>query len=149
MTVANLLDKKGRQVVSIHKDAIVYEAMQILIEKNIGCLLVMDENGEVAGILSERDILHSAFHSQSNCKGLPVTDIMTRREELVVAGENDSVESLMDAMTEKHIRHIPIVAENGKPCGIISIGDLVKVQLSDRDYEIRYLRDYITDAYPR
>lgn len=149
MTVGALLDKKGRKIISIHKDAIVLEAMQLLIDNKIGCLLVMSEDGEVDGIVSERDILYSAFHSQANCKGLPIGEIMTRRNDLVVSGELDEVESLMEAMTEKHIRHIPIVDENGKPRGIISIGDIVKAQLSDKDHEIRYLRDYITDAYPR
>jgi CBS domain-containing protein len=148
MTVANLLDKKGREVVSIHQDAIVYEAMQLLIEKNIGSLLVMDDKGEVMGILCERDILRSAFKAQANCKGLGVAQIMTPREKLVVAGEQDALESLMDAMTEKHIRHIPIVSKEGKPTGLISIGDLVKAQLSDKDYEIRYLKDYISHGYP-
>lgn len=149
MRVADLLDKKGRKVIAIHKDAIVYEAMQLLIEKNIGALLVQDDKGDILGIVSERDILRSAFHSQANCKGLAIISIMTPREKLVVSGEQDTVESLMDAMTEKHIRHIPIVSADGKPTGIISIGDLVKAQLSDKDHEIRYLRDYITDSYPR
>ncbi len=149
MKVSALLDKKGRHVYTIHREAIVYEAMSILFEKNIGCLLVMDDNGEVEGIVSERDILRSAYRSQANCKGMSVIDIMTHRDQLVVAGEQDDIESLMDAMTEKHIRHIPIVGDDGKPMGLISIGDLVKAQLSDKDYEIRYLRDYIAGTYPR
>jgi len=149
MTVGNLLDRKGRKVNSIHKDAIVFEAVQLMNEKKIGCLLVMDENDELNGIVSERDVLRSISQTKTNFKGLPVTDIMTPREQLIVARDEDVLVTLMDTMTEKHIRHIPVVDKNGKPQGIISIGDLVKAQLSDKEHEITYLRDYISDVYPR
>jgi CBS domain-containing protein len=148
MKVKELLDKKGREVYSIHHDAIIYEAMQQMTERNISCLVVTGDKKEVVGIISERDILRCAYNSQTNFKGSIVQKVMTPQKGLVIAHEDDDIEALMDAMTEKRIRHIPIVDTKGALQGLISIGDLVKAQLSDKDYQIRYLSDYIIGSYP-
>jgi CBS domain-containing protein len=148
MKAEKILESKGKDVYSIHIDAIVSEALQVLNEKNIGALIVLDGQQNVQGIVSERDIMHNCFRSQANVKGLAVKDVMTPREKLIVARAEDDVNDLMAAMTEKHVRHIPVVDEKDRVVGMISIGDIIKAMLKDKDYQIHHLRDYIESKYP-
>jgi CBS domain-containing protein len=148
MKAEKILESKGREVFSIHIDAIVNDALQIMSEKNIGALIVLDSQQNIQGIVSERDVMRSCHRSQANVRGLAVKDVMTCREKLIVAKAGDDVNDLMGAMTQNHIRHLPIVDDKDKVVGMISIGDIIKALIKDRDYQIRHLKDYIESKYP-
>ncbi len=148
MKVEKILEGKDKAVFSVHVDAIVSDALQSMNEKNIGALMVVDSHENIQGIVSERDIMRNCYRSQANVKGLAVKDVMTPREKLIVARAEDEVNDLMAAMTQNHIRHIPVVDEHDKVVGMISIGDIIKAMLKDKDYQIRHLKDYIESKYP-
>ncbi len=145
MKVADILNRKGNKVVTIHKDRTVYDAICTLIEEKIGSVLIVNDEGLVEGILTERDILRLAHSSLEKIRTLPIESVMTRH--LFVASPADSVEDIKRLMTEKRIRHVPVF-ENGSLIGIISIGDIVKHQLSDLSTENEMLKNYISDKYP-
>jgi CBS domain-containing protein len=148
MKVEKILEGKGKEIFSVHVEAIVSDALNILNEKNIGALMVLDSAGNIQGIVTERDIMRRCYHSQTNVKGLAIEDVMTRREKLIVAKVDDDVNDLMGAMTQNRVRHIPVVDEQDKVIGMVSIGDIIKALLKDKDYQIRHLKDYIESKYP-
>jgi CBS domain-containing protein len=148
MKADNILESKGRNVFSIHVDAIIADALQVMNENNIGALMVLDDQGNIHGIISERDVMRTCHRSQGNCRGLSVKDIMTPRAKLIVARGEDEINDLMGAMTQNHIRHIPIVDDKDRVKGMISIGDIIKAMLQEKDFHIRHLTDYIESKYP-
>jgi CBS domain-containing protein len=148
MKVEKILENKGKEVYSVHVDAIVSDALNILNEKNIGSLMVLDDSGNIQGIVTERDIMRHCYRSQSNVKGLSIQNVMTPKEKLIVARAEDDINGLMGAMTQNHIRHIPVVNERDRVVGMVSIGDIIKAMLKDKDYQIRHLKDYIESKYP-
>lgn len=148
MLVREILKEKGGEVFSTHVDAIVYDALRVMNDKHIGALMVLDERGQVQGIITERDVIRVCYQSQVNCKGVSIRDVMTPRDKLIIAHDTDEIEALMNIMTENRIRHIPILDGQGALAGIVSIGDLIKAQLTDREYQIKHMRDYIDARYP-
>lgn len=140
MRVADILQTKGSQVWTIQAGSTVYEALGSLVQHKIGALIVTGEGGNVAGILSERDIIRACYSNTAQIERIVIDDIMTRN--VIVASPEDDVEYVMGIMTNNRIRHLPIIAD-AKLAGIISIGDVVKAQLQDTRYENHYLRDYI------
>lgn len=148
MKVGKILENKTSVVFSVHIDAIVNDALQNMDEKNIGALMVIDSQENIQGIVSERDIVRNCYRNQANVKGLAIRDVMTPRSKLLVARAEDDVNDLMGAMTQNHIRHIPVVNEQDKVVGMVSIGDIIKAMLKDKDYQIRHLKDYIESKYP-
>ncbi len=143
--VRDLLKNKDSNVICINQDKTIYEAIKTLVNHNIGAVLVLDKEDVLIGIFTERDILKATVRRNDHIKGTQVRDVMTTN--LIIGLPGDDVNYLMGIMTENKIRHIPIL-EDGKVCGIISIGDLVKTQLYDARYENRYLKDYIMGKYP-
>jgi CBS domain-containing protein len=140
--VAHLLQTKGRQVWSIRPDATVLDALQLMAEKDIGALLVL-EGDQVVGILSERDYARKvALKGRLTDKTL-VREIMTRN--VVYVNPEQTVAECMALMTAKHIRHLPVI-ENGKLAGIVSIGDAVKSVIEDKEFLIAELERYILGA---
>jgi CBS domain-containing protein len=140
VTVSDLLNKKGFQVFGLTPGALVFDALQLLAEKNIGALLVLDSDSLV-GVFSERDYARKmALHGKYS-RNTSVKEVMTR--EVVTVTLEDSIEHCMDLMTRRHIRHLP-VTENGKVVGVISIGDIVKEIISDQQSTIGQLNEYIT-----
>jgi CBS domain-containing protein len=148
MKVEKILEGKGSEVFSVHIEAIVSDALNILNEKNIGALMVFDSVRNIQGIVTERDIMRRCYHSQTNVKGLAIKDVMTPREKLIVARADDDINDLMAAMTQNRVRHIPVVDEHDKVMGMVSIGDIIKAMLKDKEYQIRHLKDYIESKYP-
>lgn len=148
MKIDDILKVKGLEVATIPVDAVVADAMSEMVGRNIGSLVVTGPAGEIEGILTERDILIHAHRSTTNCKGLAVREVMTPKEKLVVGRSQDDVEAAMAAFTERHIRHLPIVSAGGTLAGMISIGDVINALLSDREFQIRTLQDYIQNVYP-
>lgn len=142
--VADLIRAKGHDVYTIESGASVYDAVKRMVDHNAGSLLVVDA-GEIQGIITERDYLREIVLKGRTSKATEVRTIMTT--ELVCVGPNDSIDECMAVMTEKRIRHLPVL-ERGQLAGIISIGDVVKQLSRDQKAQIRYLTDYITGKYP-
>jgi CBS domain-containing protein len=138
-TVGDILRYKGGEIWSIPVDASVYEAVEIMAEKHIGALLVMS-NDELAGVISERDYARKVILQGRSSKDTRVGEIMS--SPVTIAEPGHVVDDCMKAMTEKRIRHLPVV-ENGKVIGVVSIGDLVRWIISTQDHTIRQLQDYI------
>ena len=143
-TIAHVLAAKGARVHRIRPTDTVYEAVKRMVEVNAGSLVVM-EGEDVRGIITERDYLRSIVLAGRTSKETQVQEIMTRK--LVVVTPATTVEEAMAIMTDRHIRHLPVI-DQGSLSGIVSIGDLVKQLSQDRKFEIQYLTDYITGKYP-
>lgn len=139
-TVRNILQFKGNAVYCIHPDRSVYEALEMLEEKNLGCLVVIEEE-QLIGVFTERDYARKIVLKGRSSRETFVRDIMT--DQPVVVTPNTSVDHCMQLMTEKFIRHLPVV-ENGHLIGLVSIGDLVRMTISDKDYLIETLSHYIS-----
>ncbi|MCE3286661.1 MAG: histidine kinase [Gaiellaceae bacterium] len=137
--LAEILEEKGGDVLEIDGDSSVFEAVQLMVENNVGSLLVT-ERGEVAGIVTERDYLRRVT-LESRTEEAPVREIMS--SPLVVATLETSVDECMAMMTDRRIRHVPVVDE-GEVVGLVSIGDLVKFKSKLQSFEIQFLNDYIT-----
>lgn len=136
----NILETKGSEVWSVGTDATVLDAIGLMAEKRIGALLVM--NGEtLEGVFSERDYTRKVALKGKSSRETPVSDIMTA--EVVVAKPDSSVDECMTLMTEKRIRHLPVI-DNDKVAGVLSIGDLVKAIIDEQQYQIEQLENYIS-----
>ena len=140
MTLRDILKVKGSQVHSIAPDQTVLQAVALLVEHRIGALLVRDAAGATVGIVSERDVLRECLHYGVELGHVRVDAIMTR--DLVVCALDDDVEHAMALVTKNRVRHLPVV-EGGGVAGMISIGDLVKANLDEAQFENRYLKEYI------
>jgi CBS domain-containing protein len=138
-TVSHLLREKDSRIWSIRPDATVYEAIELMAGKNIGAVPVVDE-GKLVGILSERDYSRKVILKGRSSRQTPVREIMSA--DLVVVGPNDSVGECMRLVTEKRVRHLPVM-DQGEFVGILSIGDLVKWIMSAQTATIDQLTKYI------
>ena len=142
MNVQTILGNKGRAVATIHQDATVDEAVTLLHTRGIGALVVSDDGKEVGGIISERDIVAALALYGKEVSTLRVAEVMTRP--VVTCAPEDSVGELMAEMTNRRIRHFPV--RDGRLCGIVSIGDLVKSRLDEVEFEANSLRSFIAGA---
>lgn len=138
-TVQQLLDEKGHEVWSIPPDALVYDAVAQMAEKEIGALMVI-ESGRVVGLVSERDYARKVVLKGRFSRETQVRDIMTTR--VVYAHLEQSVEECMAILTDQRVRHLPVM-EQGRLVGIISIGDLVKAIITEQKFIIDQLVHYI------
>ena len=145
MKVRDVLKEKGSEVATIGSEKTICDAVKVLVEKNIGSLIVMDEKGGVAGIFTERDVLKQCNQCLESFRDIKVEDVMTRN--LIVASPDDDLDYVENIMTQNRIRHLPIIS-NQKLAGMISIGDLVNVLRGECKVENRYLKDYISGKYP-
>ena len=137
--VRQLLDRKGRAIFSVEPDAAVLEAVRAMAAHQVGALLVM-QGEALRGIVSERDYARKVILKGRSSADTPVRDIMTA-EVLTVTPET-SVQTCMQLMTDKRVRHLP-VTEGGRVIGMISIGDLVKAVIADQQQHIEQLESYI------
>jgi CBS domain-containing protein len=143
-SVSAILAHKGSAVWSIAPNATVFDAIQLMADKNVGALPVL-ENGKLVGIISERDYTRKVILKGKSSKETPVRDIMT--VELVTAHPGDSISECMHVMTEKRVRHLPVM-EGVEMVGLVSIGDLVRRIISAQTATIDNLEKYITGDYP-
>jgi len=143
ITVKQMLEEKGHEVWTISPEATVYEALKIMADKDIGALIVV-KNGQVAGIISERDYARKVMLKGKSSLETPVKDIMST--EIYYVGPEATAEECMALMTEKRIRHLPVI-DNGKLTGVISIGDVVKSIISTQKVTIEHLQNYIMGKY--
>ena len=138
--LSEILAEKGTDVLKVDADASVFEAVRKMVDANVGSLLVT-EGGEIAGIVTERDYLRRVTLEGRTDKEIAVREIMS--SPLVVATPETTIDECMAMMTDRRIRHIPVV-EGGEVVGVVSIGDLVKFKSKQQSFEIQYLTDYIT-----
>lgn len=142
MNIAHVLARKGVRVITIRPEQSVRQALTQLAEHNIGALVVVDETDRPVGMLSERDIVRAAVRDEKMF-GRSVSELMTR--DLVVGLPEDDLKAVGRTMTERRIRHLPIV-EKGKLVGIVSIGDVVKAQRDEYEGEVDTLQTQITEG---
>ncbi|MEQ8493512.1 MAG: CBS domain-containing protein [Gammaproteobacteria bacterium] len=141
-TIRQLLDTKDHQVWSVNAETTVYDALRLMAEKGIGALLVL-QGGTTVGIVSERDYARKVVLEGRSSLTTPVADIMSRA--VLHALPEQSVEDAMALMTDKRIRHLPVL-DHGRLIGIISIGDLVKAIIAEQEFVIGQLENYIAGA---
>ena len=140
-TVKDILQLKGHVVYTVSPDSSVYEALETLEAKNLGSLVVLEENGKLDGIFTERDYARKVILKGRSSKETKVRDIMT--ESPVFVTPDHKIEYCMQLMTDKFIRHLPVL-ENDELVGVISIGDIVKYTIYEKDFIIENLEHYIT-----
>ena len=140
MNVAGILKVKGSDIITANPSDRIETVANILSEKRIGAVLVVDETGKLCGVLSERDIVRGLSESGNGCLQLAAADLMT--SDLVTTTPSDTIDSVMALMTERRIRHLPVL-EEGRLAGFISIGDIVKSRMDEVEREAAALRDYI------
>lgn len=138
-TVRDMLRTKGYQIWSIAPDATVYDALKLMAKKNVGAVLVLDGE-KMAGILSERDYARKVTLQGKKAKGTSVREIMT--DKVISVRPEDTAEECMALMTEKKVRHFPVI-EDDKLIGVISIGDVVKAIIPEQEFLIEQLEHYI------
>ena len=138
--VSAILDEKGREVLRIGGAVAALEAAKLMVERNVGSLLVMEDD-ETVGIVTERDYLRRVVAEELDGSKTPVREIMSAP--LIVVTPQTSVDECMSVMTNRRIRHLP-VAEGGGVAGIVSIGDVVKFQAREQTFELQFLQDYIS-----
>ena len=141
--VSDILDEKGREALSIEGEATVFEAIRRMVEANVGSLLVL-EGGKLAGIVTERDYMRRVALEGRTEKETPVREVMS--SPLVYVTPTTTLDECMAVVTERRIRHLPVLGENRDVLGIVSIGDLVKYRSRQQDVQIRLLTDYISSA---
>lgn len=139
--IEDILREKGHNVYSISPDKTVYEALQLMAEKEIGALLVIDEKGKISGVFSERDYARKCILQGKFSKETKVSELMSTK--VYFASLDNKIEDVMAIMTEKKIRHLPVI-EGEKILGIVSIGDIVKSIIEDQAFLIKNLEKYIT-----
>ena len=135
-----ILEGKGADVLTVDGGASVLDAVKRMVEANVGSLLVT-EGGEIAGIVTERDYLRRVALEGRDDRSTPVREIMSAP--LIVVTKDTSVDECMALMTDRRIRHVPVV-DAGEVVGLVSIGDLVKFRSRQQTFEIQYLTHYIT-----
>jgi CBS domain-containing protein len=143
MTVKAIMSRKGSNIVTIEPSATLNSAVATLAEHRIGAVIITGADRQVAGILSERDIVRALAQRGAAALDETVGQIMTRK--VVTCTESDTVGNIMELMTGGKFRHLPVV-ERGRLVGIISIGDVVKFRLEEMEQESKALRDYILTA---
>jgi CBS domain-containing protein len=139
-TVKHLLEGKGRQLFSVAPGDSVLRAIEVMAERHVGALLVLDR-GDLAGIISERDYARKVILKGRSSADTKVAEIMTA--DVVTVAPRDSVHRCMSLMTEKRIRHLPVL-DDGRVVGVLSIGDLVKAVIDEQQHKIEDLERYIT-----
>jgi CBS domain-containing protein len=143
MLIAQILAGKGSKVISTRPEATIAAVASLLKQKRIGALVVTDAGGRLCGIISERDLARGLADHGARLLEMKVAELMTA--EVVTCAPDDGLEKLMQTMTERRFRHLPVV-KDGELIGIISIGDVVKHRLEELEAETHMLHDYIHGA---
>lgn len=145
-TAQEMLKNKSKEIWSVKPDNTVFDALQLMGEKEIGALMVIDHNGKVQGIISERDYARKVILMGKSSRDTKVSEIMTPVDKMFTVKPDTSVEDCMVLITAKRIRHVPVF-DNDTFIGLISIGDVVKSIISEKDMLIEHLSNYIAGKY--
>jgi CBS domain-containing protein len=138
--VSQILEEKGHDVLQIEAESSVHEAVKAMVAANVASLLVT-EDGEITGIITERDYLRRVTVEGRTDEGTSVREIMS--SPLIVVTPHTSIDECMALMTDRRIRHLPVVDDRGRVVGIVSIGDVVKFKSKQQSFEITFLHEYI------
>jgi len=141
--VWELLDRKGSDVIGILGTQSGYEAVKEMADNNIGCVVVMTKTGALSGICSERDVFRKVVLEGKNARKVEVREVMTPKRKLVTVTKKTTLNACMELVTEKRIRHLPVLDDAGKLCGMIAIGDVVKGLGVEKEMMIQQLEHYI------
>ncbi len=141
MTIQDILDQKGRRVITIAPDHTLDVVLATLIQNNVGALVVQKRAGDLLGIITERDLMREVYNG-ADLRAVYVEDVMTR--DIVTSNPDCDIEYVMAEMTEGRFRHMPIVDEVGRLAGIVSIGDIVKAKLESAEEEVMLYKDFVT-----
>lgn len=144
--VSDILKSKTKQMWTILPDSSVFNALKLMADKEVGALMVIDKKGKVAGIMTERDYARKIVLKGKTSPKTLVKEIMTPLNKMFKVKPDTSVEECMVLMTGKHIRHLPVF-DNSKFVGLVSIGDVVKSTISEKDVLIDHLSNYIAGRY--
>ena len=142
-TVSEIIDRKGGMVLSVDQDDSVFDAISLMSEVNVGAVLVKADNA-ISGIFTERDYLQKIALNSRSSRKTPVREVMS--SPVITAKPDDSIQHCMETMTSCRCRHLPVV-DNDELLGIVSIGDLVKRLLEERETEVQQLSQYIAGSY--
>jgi CBS domain-containing protein len=140
MKVRDILGVKGDQVYSVSPQQTMQDVVRVLMAHRIGAALVVDDDGQTVGIVTERDVLRECLDGADRLERIPVRDAMTR--DLIIGTPSNDLDEAMQMMTSHRIRHLPII-DGGQLAGMISIGDVVKATLDETAFENGFLREYI------
>ena len=143
-TVADILASKGRDVWTVSPATTIGDAARLMGEKNVGAVLVVGDQAQPVGILSERDVVRGLLRLQGDVSARPVRDLMTERVKVVK--ESLTIEDAMAVMTHNRFRHLPVRGDGGEIVGMISIGDVVKAAIHEREFVIDQLEHYIAGS---
>jgi CBS domain-containing protein len=139
--VSQILQGKGNQIWSVSPDATVYETLELMAEKNIGAVLVLEDD-QSSGIFSERDYARKVILQGKSSRQTPIVEVMS--SPVISVRPGLSVDKCMRLMTDRKFRHLPVVTDEGQLVGIISIGDVVNALINEQEIIINHLEDYIT-----
>jgi CBS domain-containing protein len=140
MILEQILKEKGGQVFSVAESATLKEAADLLDSRKVGAMVILNEAGGVIGVISERDLVRNIARIGAAALKCTVGEVMTRN--IVTARAHETLETAMDRMTDRRIRHLPVV-EGGRLLGVVSIGDLVKWRIAEARAEVEAVRSYI------
>ena len=141
MNVGQILKSKGRSVVVNQASTVIDDIIKELADYKIGAVVIVDDDGRVAGIVSERDIMRLLAHEGAAALGHPASSVMTT--DVVTCIETDSVNQIMEIMTAGRFRHVPVVTSDRRLIGIVSIGDVVKNHIAEVELEASALKSYV------
>ena len=145
MTIAAVLRQKGNAAISVTPETPVVEIARIMAARRIGAVLIVNASGQVAGILSERDIVKSVADRRNGIRCLDAEEIMTR--EVIMIGPDTPVEAALEIMDQGYFRHLPVCDTDGTLLGIVSIRDLVKFRFAKQDHDVEALKAYVTRSF--
>jgi CBS domain-containing protein len=140
MILEQILRDKGGQVYSVAESATLKEAAELLDARKVGAMVILNEGGQLIGVISERDIIRAVARAGPSALKSTVSESMTRS--VVTARASETIEAAMERMTDRRIRHLPVV-EGGRLLGVVSIGDLVKWRIAEATAEVAAIRSYI------
>ena len=143
-----LFEERDNVIHSVSGNHSIKEAVDLMNKYHIGALIVLDEGKNIEGIVTERDVMKKLAETDELVGHLKVKEIMTPKEKLIITDGECTIEEMMISMTEKKIRHMPIVGKDGKLWGMISMRDIIRILLADAKAKVNHLNNYITGKYP-
>ena len=143
MKVSTILTHKGDKVVTLEGDTSLEDAVKSLARHRIGAMVILDAQERIAGVFSERDAVRALAEEGADAMLRPISDLMTRK--VISCSREDTLDQVLEQMTQGRFRHLPVV-EGGRLCGIISIGDVVKLKIASTESEAEALREYISSG---
>ena len=144
MTIDQILNDKGREVISVKADCSLEEAARTLDQKRIGAVVALGEGGDIVGVLSERDIVRQVARNGQNGLRMQVGEAMTR--DVITIVSSTKIDDAMQLMTDRRIRHLPVF-RNDRLVGVVSIGDLVKWKIAETEAEAEAMKSYLSTQY--